>query len=188
MMHCSNSGCSCRCVCVSVSVVILPHLDNDKKNSLVLFIVTFFLHPSPQAPSFLYPPKILPSYKFSTPPTPHSHPIFSPAYEVLFVRTDSRLALNIHGDCQPVANTKAARRASEESTPGLGSQAAGAGGQRRAPLGPLSPTTTSFPAHTGSEWKTRSKRPAHTQMPACTDEHECFAPSQLTSVVRWGTG
>lgn len=87
---------------------------------------SFFHHVLP----FFYSSKsLLPTHPHLTLP---SSPVLQPpsACEVLFVRTDSRLALNIHGDCQPVANTKAARRAPVESKPSPCSQAGGAEGHR----------------------------------------------------------
>lgn len=88
----------------------------------------------------------------------HPHPLPHSACEVLFVRTDSRLALNIHGDCQPVANTKAARRAPVESKPGLGSRSEGGGGLSPSPVGPRPPLTHThtYRLETGEEVKKTS--------------------------------
>lgn len=135
---------------------ILPSESLPPFNPLFALPRSLSLSPSP---SFLLCPP--------TPPPP-SLPF---ACEVLFVRTDSRLALNIHGDCQPVANTKAARRAPAESKPGPGSQAGGLGGHRCPLWSPPPPTPRPPPTHARTlrlvTRRRRSIRPVCTDAPVC---------------------
>ncbi len=74
---------SCVCVCVCTLSQQWPFWCRRRAEQLIMF-VWFFIFVKPTPP----------------PPPP-------PLRASLFVSTDSRLALNIHGGCQPLAHTKA---------------------------------------------------------------------------------
>lgn len=134
-------------------------------------------------------------YPSQSPPPPA-------ACEVLFVSTDSRLALNIHGDCQPVANTKVAGWSWWDPGP---AQARGRGGGVQScgtptPTSPHKPHRHRQPERRSERhrcrrmqmyrrrhqlawhiWRPRGRRVTYNRIPSCTPpphhHHRSLPPS-----------